>query len=124
MLVRSSKLCIKLLDEESSKSILDLDALSGLAEVRFTKLQGSGMKDLIKVGISLGPVMSKIDVPARMVSLVPRFMISNESDEQVFVRQCFSKVCSRSICRFSICTYFPVLKWGIPFNNSTHFIVL
>ncbi|XP_021758394.1 uncharacterized protein LOC110723347 isoform X1 [Chenopodium quinoa] len=87
--MKSSKLCMELLNEELSKSILDLDALSGFAEIRFTKLQGSGIKYLVKLGISLGPLKSTLDVPARMVSVVPRYIISNESDDQIFVRQCF-----------------------------------
>ncbi|XP_010680975.2 uncharacterized protein LOC104896009 isoform X2 [Beta vulgaris subsp. vulgaris] len=87
--MKSSKLCMELLDEESPKSILDLDAISGLAEIKFNRLQGAGIKYLVKLGISLGPLMSKIDVPAQMVSVAPRYIIFNESDEQLFVRQCF-----------------------------------
>lgn len=94
LFVRSSKLCITLLDEESPKSILDLDALSGLAEMQFIKLQEPGIKYLMKFGISLRPLASKIDVPAQMVSIVPRFVIYNESNEHIFVRQRFLEVCS------------------------------
>ncbi|KAK9713068.1 hypothetical protein RND81_06G001000 [Saponaria officinalis] len=87
--MKSSKLSMTLFDEKSSKSTLDLDALSGQSEMCFTKLQASGFKQSVKLGISLGPLMKKIDVPARVVSLVPRYVISNESEGQIFVRQCF-----------------------------------
>ncbi|KAL9241362.1 hypothetical protein vseg_015482 [Gypsophila vaccaria] len=87
--MKSRKLCMTLFDEKSSKSTLDLDALSGQSEMNFTKLQTSGFIQSVKLGISLGPLMNKIDVPARVVSLVPRYAISNESEGQIFVRQCF-----------------------------------
>lgn len=85
---------MKLLDDELPKSILDLDALSGFAEIKFTKQQGSGIKYMVKLGISLGPLTSTIEVPARIISVVPRYIISNDSDEQIFVRQCLLEVCS------------------------------
>ncbi|XP_056697041.1 uncharacterized protein [Spinacia oleracea] len=86
--MKENKLWMKLLDDELPKSILDLDALSGFAEIKFTKQQGSGIKYMVKLGISLGPLTSTIEVPARIISVVPRYIISNDSDEQIFVRQC------------------------------------
>lgn len=87
--MKSTKLRVQLLDEETSESIVDLDALSGLAEMSFMKVQESGFKHLIKLGITLGPLTSKMAVPSRIVSIVPRYVIANESSGQILVRQCF-----------------------------------
>ncbi|GMH25239.1 hypothetical protein Nepgr_027082 [Nepenthes gracilis] len=87
--MKSNKLCLKLLDEDASQAMLDLDALSGLAEISLSKNGVFGFEHLVKLGVSLGPLTSKMIVPSRIVSVVPRYVVSNESDVQVYVRQCF-----------------------------------
>lgn len=83
---------ITLLDERASKAPLDLDALSGLTEVNLEVEGKSGSKTVTKLGVSLKPSVSKV-VPLQVVSMYPRYVILNESDEVITVRQCFLEVC-------------------------------
>ncbi|GAB2282542.1 hypothetical protein Dimus_017083 [Dionaea muscipula] len=87
--MKSNKLCLKLLDEDASLSMLDLDTLSGLAEINLSKDGEFGFKHIIKLGVSLGPLTSKMFAPSRVVTLVPRYIIANESDSSIYLRQCF-----------------------------------
>ncbi|KAK4367697.1 hypothetical protein RND71_011489 [Anisodus tanguticus] len=82
------KVQITLLDERASKALLDLDALSGLTGVNLEVEGKSGSKTVTKLGVSLKPSVSKI-VPLQVVSMYPRYVILNESDEVINVRQCF-----------------------------------
>nr|XP_009789529.1 PREDICTED: uncharacterized protein LOC104237139 isoform X2 [Nicotiana sylvestris] len=82
------KVHITLLDERASKAPLDLDALSGLTEVNLEVEGKSGSKTVTKLGVSLKPSVSKV-VPLQVVSMYPRYVILNESDEVITVRQCF-----------------------------------
>ncbi|OIT31618.1 hypothetical protein A4A49_26823 [Nicotiana attenuata] len=85
---RCHKVHITLLDERASKAPLDLDALSGLTEVNLEVEGESGSKTVTKLGVSLKPSVSKV-VPLQVVSMYPRYVILNESDEVITVRQCF-----------------------------------
>ncbi|GAB4847045.1 hypothetical protein Ancab_026057 [Ancistrocladus abbreviatus] len=87
--MKSKQLRLKFLDESASQALLDLDALSGLAEISLDIDGGSGFKHLVKLGVSLGPLTSKMVVPSRIVSVVPRYVVSNESDAEIYIRQCF-----------------------------------
>lgn len=83
---------ITLLDEKASKAPLDLDALSGLTGVNLEVEGEYGSKTITKLGVSLKPSVSKV-VPLQVVSMYPRYVILNESDEAITVRQCFLEVC-------------------------------
>ncbi|XP_060196085.1 uncharacterized protein LOC132625246 isoform X2 [Lycium barbarum] len=82
------KVQITLLDERASEAPLDLDALSGLTGLNLEVEGKSGSKTVTKLGVSLKPSVSKV-VPLQVVSMYPRYVILNESDEDITVRQCF-----------------------------------
>ncbi|KAL9253019.1 Intermembrane lipid transfer protein VPS13-like protein [Drosera capensis] len=89
--VKSNKLSLKLFDEDASLLMLDLDTLSGLAEIDLSKDGNFGFKLVVKLGVSLGPLTNKMFAPSCLVTFVPRYIVANESDSQIFIRQCFSE---------------------------------
>lgn len=90
---RSKKVQLKLLEDHTSEALLDLDSLSGLTEISFKKEEGSGVKSVTKLGVSTGPSSREIVVPSQTVTLVPRYVICNESEACITVRQCYFQVC-------------------------------
>ncbi|KAL8151956.1 hypothetical protein V2J09_021764 [Rumex salicifolius] len=84
--MKSNKLCVTLLDEETSPVILDLDSLSGLTEISLVKRLK--LSHLLKLGVSLQPLGNTTSAPAEIVSLIPRYIVSNNSNKKIFVRQC------------------------------------
>ncbi|XP_059638646.1 uncharacterized protein LOC132280907 isoform X2 [Cornus florida] len=87
--MKYNKVHLKLLEEKASEMLLDLDALSGPTEIGLEVEERSGFKHIAKLGLSLGPIMSKINVPSHIISIVPRYVVFNESEEIVLVRQCY-----------------------------------
>ncbi|CAL0312729.1 unnamed protein product [Lupinus luteus] len=87
--LKSKSVQLKLLEDHTSEALLDLDSLSGLTEISFKKEEGSGVKSVTKLGVSSGPSSGEIGVPSQMVTLVPRYVICNESEECITVRQCY-----------------------------------
>lgn len=83
---------LRLLEDYQSEAMLDLDALSGLTEISFYKEEGSEIKSVIKLGVSTGPSSGEIVVPFQIVTLVPRYVICNESEEGITLRQCYLQV--------------------------------
>lgn len=90
---RSERVLLKLLEDCTSEALLDLGSLSGLTEISFEKEEGSGIKSVTKLGVSIGPSSAEIVVPSQIVTLVPRYVICNESEECITVRQCYFQVC-------------------------------
>ena len=90
---RSNKVCLKLPEDNASETLIDLDALSGLAEISLETEEGSGIKSITKLGVSTGPPLSKVVVPSQIVTMVPRHVVVNESGESIIVRQCYLQVC-------------------------------
>ncbi|KAK7263059.1 hypothetical protein RJT34_30643 [Clitoria ternatea] len=86
--LKSDRVHLKLLEDHTSEALLDLASLSGLTEISFEKEEGSGIKSVKKLGVSIGPSSREIVVPSQMVTLVPRYVICNESEECITVRQC------------------------------------
>lgn len=86
--LRSNKMHVILLEEKASEVLLDLDALSGLTEISLERDGRSGFKKITKLGVALGPCASKVIVPSQIVTIVPRYVVANESDDIIFVRQC------------------------------------
>ncbi|KAJ6678511.1 VACUOLAR PROTEIN SORTING-ASSOCIATED PROTEIN VPS13 [Salix viminalis] len=86
--LKSHKVRLKLLEDYASEALLDLDALSGLTEISLEK-EDSGEKSIVKFGISVGPSSSSVMVPAQIVTMVPRHVVFNESEENITVRQCY-----------------------------------
>ncbi|CAN1225139.1 hypothetical protein LINGRAPRIM_LOCUS954 [Linum grandiflorum] len=86
---RSHKMHLIVLEHHQSKALLDLDALSALTEISLTIEEESRVEYIVKLGVSVGPPISKVVVPSQMVTLVPRHLVFNESDESVSIRQCY-----------------------------------
>ncbi|XP_057499975.1 uncharacterized protein LOC130784197 isoform X3 [Actinidia eriantha] len=89
--MKNNKLRLKLLEEKSSEVLLDLDALSGLTEISLEVEERSGFKYIAKLGVSLGPYTSKVNVSSQIISIIPRYVVFNESEEAIVVRQCYSE---------------------------------
>ncbi|OIW09736.1 hypothetical protein TanjilG_23876 [Lupinus angustifolius] len=87
--LKSKSVQLKLLEDHTSDALLDLDSLSGLTEISFKKEEGSGVKSVTKLGVSSGPSSGEIGVPSQMVTLVPRYVICNESEGCITIRQCY-----------------------------------
>ncbi|KAL2499748.1 Protein of unknown function (DUF1162) [Abeliophyllum distichum] len=86
--MKPHKVCLKLLEEKASEAQLDLDALSGLTEIDLEVEENFGLKNITRLGVSLRPSVSKV-VSTQMVSLNPRYVVSNESEEAITIRQCY-----------------------------------
>ncbi|KAF3438866.1 hypothetical protein FNV43_RR17141 [Rhamnella rubrinervis] len=87
--LKSNKVRIKLLVDNACEALLDLDALSGLTEISLEIEEIFGFKSFTKLGVSTGPPLSKMVVPSQLVTLVPRYVVVNESEESIIVRQCY-----------------------------------
>ncbi|KAI3665752.1 hypothetical protein L6452_44382 [Arctium lappa] len=84
---RTNKVSLKLLNDKATETQLDLDAVSGLTEINLEVEEGPGLKYITKLGVSLHSSIGKV-VPSQVVSLSPRYVIVNESDEVITIRQC------------------------------------
>ncbi|XP_031479491.1 uncharacterized protein LOC116250167 isoform X3 [Nymphaea colorata] len=84
---RSNKVRLLWLKDKVADALLDLDALSGFTEIGSELLSETGIKHVIKFGISLKPISSKVIVPSRFVHIAPRYVVSNESEVDIYVRQ-------------------------------------
>lgn len=85
---------LTLLEGKASQEQLNLDAISGFTQISFEVDEGSEFKKIATLGVSLGPYAPNIVVPSQLVSLVPRYVVFNESDEDIILRQCYVEVCS------------------------------
>ncbi|KAL8200609.1 hypothetical protein R6Q57_011948 [Mikania cordata] len=85
---RTNKVSLKLSDDKATeKALLDLDAVSGLTEINLEMEEKLGLKYITKLGVSLHSSDAKI-LPSQVVSLSPRYVVLNESDEVITLRQC------------------------------------
>ncbi|XP_077214791.1 vacuolar protein sorting-associated protein, putative (DUF1162) isoform X2 [Tasmannia lanceolata] len=87
--LKSNKVCLKWLEEKASEALLDLDSLSGFTELYLEAQDDAGVKRVAKLGVSLKPCLPNVVVPSQIVSMIPRYVISNESEEAIIVHQCF-----------------------------------
>ncbi|OVA18601.1 Vacuolar protein sorting-associated protein 13 domain [Macleaya cordata] len=87
--LKSNKVQLILLEEKASAALLDLDALSRFTELCLEVHEGAGIKHITKLGVSLNPCQTNVVVPSQIVSLVPRYVVSNESQVAIIVRQCY-----------------------------------
>lgn len=86
--LRSHKVYVKLFEDFASEALLDLDTLSGLTEISLELEKGSGVKFIAKFGLSVGPSLGLVTVPSQTITMVPRYIVLNEADETIIVRQC------------------------------------
>ncbi|OMO56804.1 hypothetical protein CCACVL1_26268 [Corchorus capsularis] len=85
--LKSHKMLLRLLEDHASDAQIDLDALSGPTEVSLEIEKSSGVKYIAKFGVSIGPSSSRV-VPSQMITVAPRHVVLNESEESITVRQC------------------------------------
>ncbi|CAN7110576.1 unnamed protein product [Brassica rapa subsp. narinosa] len=86
--VRSRKLKVILADGHgATEAVLDLDALSGLTEISLGTKDDSGVRYITRFGLSVKSISSKMFVPSRIVTFVPRHLVINESEEAINIRQ-------------------------------------
>ncbi|MCL7045122.1 hypothetical protein MKW94_012003 [Papaver nudicaule] len=88
-LLKSNKLQLILVEEKASAARLDLDALSRFTELCLEVDEGAGIKVITKLSVSLNPYKANVLVPSQIVSLVPRYVVFNESPVPIIVRQCY-----------------------------------
>ncbi|KAK4416260.1 hypothetical protein Salat_2451500 [Sesamum alatum] len=88
--LKCHKLRFKLLEEKALEAQLDLDVLSGLAEIDLEGEKLFGSKDIMRLGVSLRPSLAK-EVSSHIVSLSPRYVICNESEDVIAIRQCYTE---------------------------------
>ncbi|KAL0689230.1 hypothetical protein Bca4012_088908 [Brassica carinata] len=86
--VRSRKVKVILADGHgATEAVLDLDALSGLTEISLGTKDDSGVRYITRFGLSVKSISSKMFVPSRIVTFVPRHLVINESEETINIRQ-------------------------------------
>ncbi|KAK9044527.1 hypothetical protein V6N11_058426 [Hibiscus sabdariffa] len=85
--LRSCKMHLKLFENPASEAQLNLDALSGPTELSLEIEERSGVKYIAKFGVSIGPSLSRV-VPSQTITIAPRHVLLNESEENISVRQC------------------------------------
>ncbi|CAE6075717.1 unnamed protein product [Arabidopsis arenosa] len=86
--LRSRKVCVILADGHgATEAVLDLDALSGLTEISLGTTDESGFRYVTRFGLSVRSISSKLLVPSRIVTFVPRHLVINESEETINIRQ-------------------------------------
>ncbi|ERN17671.1 hypothetical protein AMTR_s00059p00194330 [Amborella trichopoda] len=86
--LKSNRVLLTRVEDNSSESLLDLEWLSGFTEICLEVPEESGFTAITKLGVSLQAVSSEVILPAELVSIVPRYVVFNESQEDIFVRQC------------------------------------
>ena len=87
MVNRSRRVYFRLNEGNASESLLDLDNLSGFTELKFESTNEAGIGCIVKVGVSLKALDSEDFLPAQLVTISPRYVISNESMAPIFFRQ-------------------------------------
>ncbi|XVF61920.1 hypothetical protein PTKIN_Ptkin08bG0173700 [Pterospermum kingtungense] len=85
--LKSRKMHLRVLENHASEAQIDLDALSGPTEVSLEIEERSGVKYIAKFGVSMGPSLSGAS-PSRTITIAPRHVVLNKSEEGITVRQC------------------------------------
>ncbi|KAI3452089.1 hypothetical protein Pfo_008754 [Paulownia fortunei] len=86
--LKCHKLRFKLLEEKALEAQLDLDVLSGLTEIDLEAEELFGSKDIMRLGVSLRPPLTK-EVSSQIVSFSSRYVVCNESEDMIAIRQCY-----------------------------------
>lgn len=90
--IRCHKLRFKLLEDKALEAQLDLNVLSGLTEIDLEAEELFGSKNIMRLAVSLSPSPTKDN---HIVSLSPRYVVNNESEDVIAIRQCYMEVCFR-----------------------------
>ncbi|KAJ3674403.1 hypothetical protein LUZ60_005019 [Juncus effusus] len=92
---KSTEVHIKSTAPATSVSHLNMDALSAFTEIRLETQNPNFDSNcqLAVLGVSLNPLLDKVDkvslMPAQLVRIVPRYVVSNDSSHDLMVRQCY-----------------------------------
>ncbi|XP_068653783.1 uncharacterized protein [Aristolochia californica] len=87
---KSNRVYLKWMEERTSQTLVDLDVLSGFTELGLEVQQEAGVRLVAKLGVSVKSYFPEVVVPCQIVSLVPRYVIFNESEDDIMFRQsCF-----------------------------------
>ncbi|MFQ6634229.1 hypothetical protein Gotur_010244 [Gossypium turneri] len=78
---------LRLFENPASEPQIDLDTLSGPTEVSLEIAERSGVKYIAKFGVSIAPSLNSV-VPSQTITIAPRHVVLNESEENITVRQC------------------------------------
>ncbi|XP_058069198.1 uncharacterized protein LOC131218589 isoform X3 [Magnolia sinica] len=114
-LLKTNKIHIKWMEDKASEALMDLDAVSGFTELCLEVQDDSGVKHIAKLGVSLKPCLPKAVVPSLVVSMVPRYIISNDSEDVIVVRQCYLEDGSHGIVAID-----SQQKAALPIRSDTH----
>lgn len=68
---------------------LDMDLLSGLTEIDLLSEELFGSKNIVRLAVS---VRASVGKHSHMLSLNSRYVVSNESDNVIAIRQCYMEV--------------------------------
>ncbi|KAJ8764509.1 hypothetical protein K2173_006249 [Erythroxylum novogranatense] len=95
--LKSHKIQLRMSKGHASETLLDLDALSGLTEISLA-IEETGAKCTVKFGIYIRSSSSKLEMLAQTLTMVPRHVVFNESEENITVRQCYLENESAGMC--------------------------
>ncbi|GER30822.1 hypothetical protein STAS_06785 [Striga asiatica] len=84
---RSHKLRLRLWEEKAVETQLDLDVLSGLTEIDLETEELFGLKTVTRLGVSLRALRTK-EISSQIVSFTPRYVVCNQSEDAIAIRQC------------------------------------
>lgn len=114
---RSCKMHLRLFENPASEPQIDLDTLSGPTEVSLEIAERSGVKYIAKFGVSIAPSLNSV-VPSQTITIAPRHVVLNESEESITVRQCNLEVCThQSRMQFSFMHFKFLLPFFFPFST-------
>ncbi|EPS59041.1 hypothetical protein M569_15769, partial [Genlisea aurea] len=82
------KIQFMLLEEKTMDAQLNLDLLSGLTQIDLESQELFGLRDTMRLGVSLRPELEE-NVPSQTVSFRPRYILCNESETPIAIRQCY-----------------------------------
>ncbi|KAL5987193.1 hypothetical protein ACLOJK_041190 [Asimina triloba] len=109
--LKSNKIHIKLMEDRASETSIDLDSLSGLTELCLQSRDESGVARFAKLGVSLKPCLPKEAVPSIILSIVPRYVVLNQSEDRITIRQCYLENDSDEIVAIDSEKKAPLLFW-------------
>jgi hypothetical protein len=84
---RSSKIAMKRVEPEAEAALLDLESLSGSAEITFKVAQGQSLDQQVQLGVKLQLPSVGDTNPTHIVHLIPRYIVRNESAKAICVCQ-------------------------------------
>ncbi|XP_059063306.1 uncharacterized protein LOC131071412 isoform X6 [Cryptomeria japonica] len=82
---KSDKILIQRSEQNAVVSSLDLEFFSGFTEISLEIQEETGLKDLVKLGVGSQLALSSALEPTQTIYLVPRYIVVNQSSEDIVV---------------------------------------